>query len=342
VLPEWHSHPPIDELEFAHPVGRGIPTFATGGDMNRTLLGAVAVLAMAGTSAATAADMPLKAPVPVVEAWSWTGFYVGLNAGGFWGHGDQGFWIDDSDGRRYYTFGAGQAANIAQVMYVGNDTLRNSGFTGGAQVGYNYQTGPWVLGWEADANWFNPDATRTRNSFLPVPAFALPGPVPVPFSITDSTSGDWLATFRIRAGIHPFASNNLMIYGTAGGAVAHVNFSSSYADGTTCPPQISCALRANINTTQDAWGFAGGFGFEWMFAPRWSVKAEYLFVSVKGSDVAVNALPTGGTIPATCPVVVGNPGFCSTFHYRPEFLENIVRVGVNYHFDWAGPVVARY
>jgi outer membrane immunogenic protein len=284
--------------------------------------------------------MPLKAPaLPVVE-FSWTGFYVGLNAGGFWGHGDQGFYIDDSLGR-YYTFGAGQAANIAQVMYVGNQTVKNSGFTGGAQIGYNYQTGPWVLGWEADLNWFNPDAASTRNSFLPAPAFALPGHVPVPFTISDSTSGDWLSTFRIRAGIHPF--NNLMIYGTAGGAVAHVNLTSSYADGTTCPPQVSCALRANINTTQTAWGFAGGGGFEWMFFRGWSFKAEYLFVSLKGDDdVAVAAFPTGGVIPAACPPGVGNPGFCSIFHYRPQFFENIVRVGVNYHFDWAGPVVARY
>lgn len=304
----------------------------------RTLLGAVAVLAMAGTSAATAADMPLKAPAPVVEAWTWTGFYVGLNAGGFWGHGDQGFYIDDSLGR-YYTFGAGQPANIAQVMYVGNQTLRNSGFTGGAQIGYNYQTGPWVLGWEADLNWFNPDETSTRQSLLPPPAVTNTG-ARVPFTISDSTSADWLATFRIRAGIHPF--NNLMIYGTAGGAVANVNLTSSYADGTTCPPQISCALRANVSTTQDAWGFAGGAGFEWMFMRGWSFKAEYLFVSLKTSDVAVIAMPTGGVIPAACPPGVGNPGFCSIFHYRPQFFENILRVGVNYHFDWAGPVVARY
>ena len=310
--------------------------------MKRTLVGAVAVLALAGTSAATAADMPLKAPAPaVVEAFSWTGFYVGLNAGGFWGEGGQGFFIDDSLGR-YYTFGAGQAANIAQVMFIGNLPVKNSGFTGGGQIGVNYQAGPWVLGLEADLNWFNPSATFTRNSFLPPPAFALPGPVPVPFTITDSTSGDWLATYRFRAGIRPF--HNLMIYGTAGGAVAHVNLTSSYADFTTCPPQISCALRANINTTQNAWGFAGGGGAEWMFAHNWSFKAEWIFVSVKGSDVSTLALPTGGTIPtaAQCPPGGGATGFCSIFHYRPQFLENIVRVGVNYHFDWGGPVVAKY
>src|SRR5262249_4568625 len=177
-----------------------------------------------------------------------------------------------------------------QVMYVGNQSLKNSGFTGGAQIGYNHQIGPWVLGWEADVNWFNPDATSTRNSVLPAPAFALPGPIAVPFTVTDSTSGDWLSTFRIRAGIHPF--DNLMIYGTAGGAVAHVNLTSSYADGTTCPPQISCALRANMSTSQNAWGFAGGGGFEWMFSRGWSFKAEYLFVSVEGEGAMGDSLPT--------------------------------------------------
>jgi len=309
--------------------------------MKRTLIGAVAVLAFAGASAASAADLPLKAPAaPVIEAFSWTGFYVGLNAGGFWGEGHEGFFIDDGLGR-FFTFGAGQGPNIAQVMGVGNQGVKNSGFTGGVQIGYNYQTGPWVLGWEADLNWFNPSATATRQSFLPFPAFALPGPVPVPFTVTDSTSGDWLSNFRIRAGIHPF--DNLMLYGTAGGAVARVNLTSSYADATTCPPQVSCALRANISTTQDAWGFAGGGGAEWMFARGWSFKAEYLFVSVRGNDVSTTALPTAGAVPtaAQCPPS-GAAGFCSIFHYRPQFIENIVRVGVNYHFSWDGPIVARY
>jgi outer membrane immunogenic protein len=309
--------------------------------MKRMVIGAVAVLALAGTSAATAADMPLKAPAPaVIEVFTWTGFYAGLNAGGFWGEGQQGFSIDDSLGR-YYTFGAGQGAMIAQVMGVGNQPLKNNGFTGGGQVGYNYQTGPWVLGLEADLEWFNPSATSTRVGLLPG-AVALPGGTPVPFQITDTTSGNWLSTFRARAGIHPL--NNLMLYGTAGVAVAHVNLSSSYADGSTCPPQISCALRSNLSTTQNAWGFAGGGGAEWAFGRNWSFRAEYLLVSVRGSDVSNIALPTAGVIPGpgACPPGNGATGFCSIFHYRPTFQENIVRVGINYRFDWSGPVVARY
>jgi outer membrane immunogenic protein len=48
-------------------------------------LAAAAALVLAGT--ATAADMPVKAapPPPPPPAFTWTGWYVGLNGGGLWG-----------------------------------------------------------------------------------------------------------------------------------------------------------------------------------------------------------------------------------------------------------------
>src|SRR5229473_7752419 len=50
--------------------------------MKKLLIGSFVALTMGG-SAAIAADMPLKAPPPVV--WSWTGCYVGIEGGGAWG-----------------------------------------------------------------------------------------------------------------------------------------------------------------------------------------------------------------------------------------------------------------
>jgi len=306
--------------------------------MSRILVGAVAVLALGGTSAARAADIPVKAPP--VEVFSWAGFYAGLNAGGFWGDGEQHLVIDDSTGR-YFTFGAGQNANVAAVMGVGNQRLSNSGFTGGGQIGYNFhKPGSFgLLGFEADVQWLDPSTTSRRQSFLPPPAVTGTGD-PVPFVITDSTSGDWLATFRVRVGVVP--ANNWLIYGTVGAALAHVKFASSYADGTTAPPQISASLRSNISTSQDEWGVAAGGGVEWALGRNWSVRAEYLHVDVRGRTVSTLAVPTVGVIPApgTCPPA--GAGFCSIFHYKPSFVENIARVGVNYRFDWAGPVVANY
>jgi outer membrane immunogenic protein len=47
----------------------------------------VAAFSLGVVQAASAADMPTKMPVkaaPIVAPYNWTGFYVGVNAGGAW------------------------------------------------------------------------------------------------------------------------------------------------------------------------------------------------------------------------------------------------------------------
>ena len=61
-----------------------------------------------------------------------TGFYVGVNGGGGWGRTDWFFNV------------VGTTAN--------HDS---SGGLAGGQIGYNWQTGPWVFGVEADGDWAN-------------------------------------------------------------------------------------------------------------------------------------------------------------------------------------------
>src|SRR4051794_2862456 len=53
------------------------------------LLSTVAAAMVGQSGVGQAADMPVKAPVmPVVVPFSWTGFYLGANVGGAWGHRD--------------------------------------------------------------------------------------------------------------------------------------------------------------------------------------------------------------------------------------------------------------
>lgn len=95
--------------------------------MNRLLLSSAAIVAM--TATAFAADLPARtapaAPAftPFMPAFTWTGFYAGVNAGYGWGN----------------------------FTGVGGDQFRDpDGFVGGGQIGYNAQFGQFVVGLETD------------------------------------------------------------------------------------------------------------------------------------------------------------------------------------------------
>lgn len=99
----------------------------------RAGIGALAMVTMMG--AANAADiahrqaMPTKAPAYVVP-YNWTGFYVGVNGGGGFGHST---WSGP----------------------VGTTGFNTSGGVVGGTLGYNYQMGQAVFGLEGDIDWSN-------------------------------------------------------------------------------------------------------------------------------------------------------------------------------------------
>ncbi|MFA6967781.1 outer membrane beta-barrel protein [Bosea sp. (in: a-proteobacteria)] len=100
--------------------------------MKKFLLSSVAAIVLVGAGAASAADLPSrKGPVvaPIhAPIFTWTGFYVGANAGYGFGNVNAG------------TVFGGRTVSIGDL----------DGFVGGGQVGYNYQVGQIVLGAEAD------------------------------------------------------------------------------------------------------------------------------------------------------------------------------------------------
>ena len=133
--------------------------------MNRFVLRALALIAAAWTLSAQAADMNYGARAPYtvtqpLNAYSWAGPYIGGNLGYAWGS-------------------------------VANNPTKPSGFAGGVQAGYNFQTGPWVFGIEGDIQ-----ASGAEQTFAPW-----------------KFSNPWFGTLRGRAG---YALNNVLFYGTGG------------------------------------------------------------------------------------------------------------------------------
>src|ERR1019366_5011001 len=105
---------------------------------------AVAVSAILGIGAASAADLPMKAWPPVAPAFSWSGLYVGVNAGA-------GVLLDQGY----------QNVFIADRHGVG-------GLAGG-QIGFNYQMGMLVVGIEGEGSWSGMKVTQDQffgNSFF--------------------------------------------------------------------------------------------------------------------------------------------------------------------------------
>ena len=155
------------------------------------------------TAAASAADLPRRAaPPPVftpVPVFTWTGAYFGINAG--------------------YAFDASSnnTNSFAVPFPYGNGTTaffnqRNQeGFSGGGQVGYNFQFTPGsgiVVGIEADAQYL--DFGRNRNN-----AFVV-GPLAPGYYVTDPrglSSLDFFGTVRGRIG---YAFDRVLFYGTGG------------------------------------------------------------------------------------------------------------------------------
>jgi outer membrane immunogenic protein len=164
----------------------------------------------------------------------------------------------------------------------------NGGFLGGT-VGYNWQMNQFVFGLEGDGSWAD-----IHKDFHGVACNS-------GLCFTDIRS---LGTIRARGGI---AMNNWLFYLTGGAAVADVRAGIYGCSPTSC---IGDTTR---------WGWTGGGGVEWGFAPQWSAKLEYLYADL-GNKV----------------------NYLTGFNNTVSVTSNIIRGGINYHFNLGGPVVANY
>jgi outer membrane immunogenic protein len=266
----------------------------------RSALLASAAILTAGS--AFAADLPARvaAPAPYVAAppiFTWTGFYVGVNAGAGFNNRNNG----------YVTNGFGTTTFVTSSGFGnGNDV----GFTGGGQVGYNWQFGSWVIGAETDIQGIA--GNNHNNDFFGVtPTFATatgpglpPGVVVVPGGGVRGL--DWFGTVRARAGV---AFDRALIYATGG-------FAYGGGGGNN-----NGFVFDNGSSTRTGWTVGGGV--EYAFTNNLTAKIEGLYVNLGNGNHN-----NGGVFydTASNTIFVG-----SGRHHNNDF--GVVRAGLNYKFN---------
>jgi outer membrane immunogenic protein len=184
--------------------------------MKKILLATVGFAAL-GIASASAADlpvqraMPVKAPAYVSPMYNWTGPYIGINGG-----------------------------------YAFDSTNSGDGGLVGATLGYNFQTGPWVLGIEGDYDW-----TKISGSSAC-------------FAGSCSIDNHWIATVRGRLGYAMGPTGNWLPYITGGAAFGDI--------------ENKVGGVGTVSDTNAGWTLGGGV--EAAISGPWTAKVEYLYVDL--------------------------------------------------------------
>jgi outer membrane immunogenic protein len=280
--------------------------------MKKILLSTVALMGL--TVAAGAADLPRRsiapAPIVAVPVFTWTGFYVGVNAG-------YGFSDSNNDESTFFLPGGSvlnspTTAGTLTILDNGSNGDRD-GFVGGGQIGYNLQFGSFVVGLEADLQYADLQGDRRNDlfggtySFVGTPglAFAPPAATVVPGG--DVSGIEWFGTVRARLGV---AFDRVLVYGTGGFA---------YGGGDNENNRFGAFSNDSDDTRI---GYAVGGGIEYAFTNNLTFKLEGLYVNLEDDS---NRSGFSTFEPATNTLFLEGNG-------KRETDFGLVRVGVNFKF----------
>lgn len=212
------------------------------------LTASVSVFAFTGANAADAIVYNEPAPV-AVDTFSWTGGYIGVNAGYAGGKFKHPFALTD------------ELEN--ETLISGSLKVTSSGFVGGIQAGYNWQMdNNIVFGLETDIQ-----ASSVKGE--------ISGHLDTPLGSGSAKAGTkvtWFGTTRARLGYTPV--ERFMVYATGGIAYGKVK---SYAE----------FLDNGISKSKTKVGYTLGAGAEYAFTNNWTLKSEYLYTDL-GKTTLVN------------------------------------------------------
>lgn len=228
----------------------------------------LAAAAIGLVTAANAADLPsaIKAPAAAPASYSWTGLYLGANAG----YGFSAFPLG---------IAPANAQAAALVNAIGNPGVigpNAGGAVGGLHGGVDWQVSQsWVWGIAGSFDFTNIGSSASATA-------------PATASLADQARVDWYGTFVGRVGY--LVAPDVMLYGDGGLAVGNISHNAT----------VSCAFGAAFcfsnGTSNVHTGWVAGLGVEWRFARNLSFGIDYQYVDLGKSSL----LSTGtGATPAS-------------------------------------------
>jgi outer membrane immunogenic protein len=223
-------------------------------------------LFVAGIAVAALLSAPALAGPPP-SLFNWSGCYMGANAGDLWG-------VADPQATTVKTF--------AQTS--------PRGFTGGGQVGCNYQAYNWVVGLQGDFSAANAHNRQTITGGLTTDHF--------------ETKIDWLASITGRIG---YAQDRWLVYGKGGAAWVRDNLHDS--GGVFIFP-----FDFSVSETRSGWTVGGGV--DYALAPNWSVGLEYNYYDFGTKLVTLSGSGGLGATSETFPLKQNFSVVRATLNYR--------------------------
>ncbi|WP_166142155.1 carbohydrate porin [Methylosinus sp. RM1] len=254
---------------------------------------ATLTFALQCASPSTAADKPSETPAfTSPPAFTWAGLHIGVNAGGG---------LPIASGGTLEA-GSGFTSRAFDLAAPNRD---RAGASFGAQIGYDWQHGPWVYGLETDLSFLG--LRRASTGIFPAPAAYRPLGITA-YGLTSDENGDYFASIRGRLG---YAFDRTLLYATGGIAAggwrgaSNLVFYDAGALGLFFAP-LSKSSRMK---------YAIGGGIEQALDDHVSARLEYLYVNQQLQNR------------------VYDNNFSFQFAARQRSEAHVLRLGLNYRFD---------
>ena len=195
-------------------------------------------------------------------------------------------------------------AQPAEGFASGLNSARASGWVGGAQAGYNWQSGSVVYGIEADIAALGLKSTMDTT---------LLGDIFPPPTAHTTSSIDWYGTVRGRLG---WATGPVLFYGTAGLAYGGTKLNSTIVDSF-----FATTLNSQSSSTKTGWVAGAGIDYRW---------TRNLILNFSYQYVDLGKTSLFGT-------TIGDTSLSQSIYARDRF--QVVTVGLSWMFDPPAPAV---